>query len=253
MTRRSPKAIQQAMTRMLYDPAYVQRLYDGPVAGLRESERQLLIAVDRRAWQTDVYRRSRGVHALVEEYPVTTYTVGVSRVEQFFFSDAFAALLRERGCLAEAFGRWIETEAGPVASLERGITRARRREARTGFGIGTRVGTEAIIVPSGSIELYTELRGELGPDPLTALAEGARTHQRGQEGGSEEALLIESSEDGEVSLSGASPALAKLLLFTATPRPLSSVVGFVQELGCDEQESKELIDELLSEGLLFQT
>ena len=241
------------MTRMLYDPAYVQQLYAGPVDGLQESERQLLIAVDRRAWHTDVYRRSRGVRALVEEYPVTTYMVGVARVEQFFFSDAFAALLRERGCLAEAFGRWIEAEARPVATLERGITKARRREARSGIGIGTRVGTEAIMVPSGSIELYTELRGELGPDPLTALAEGARTRRRGQAVDSEEALLIESSDDGDVSLSSASPALAQLLVFTGTPRPLSSVVEFLQELGCDEQESKELIDDLLLDGLLFRT
>ena len=129
---RSVAAIRQAMARMLFDPGFVDAVHAGPVDGLSEAERGLLVQVDRRAWGTDRYRRSRGVQALLDEYPVTAGILGVDAVDGFFSSPGFAAVLRDRGSLGLAFGDHAASgPAGAVAILEQAVARARRPCVRT--------------------------------------------------------------------------------------------------------------------------
>ena len=126
--------LQQAMARMLFDPAFVDAVRAGPVEGLTEAERALLVQPDPRAWGTDRFRRARAVHALIDEYPVTTAIIGVSAVDAFFSSPGFAATLALRGSLALDFGDWVLPQTGGVARLEQALARARRAEPRESDG-----------------------------------------------------------------------------------------------------------------------
>ena len=72
------QALQRVVVRMLYDPALVDAVYGGaPVEGLDAPGRAHLIRVDRRAWATDPYRRSRSLKALIEEMPVSAALAGI--------------------------------------------------------------------------------------------------------------------------------------------------------------------------------
>lgn len=248
--RRVP-ALRQAMTRLLFDPAYVARVYAGPVDGLTEAERALLTAVDRRAWGTDKYRRSRGVQALIEEYPVTAAVLGVKGVDAFFSSSAFAGVLSERGSLALSFGLWAQARgAGDVARLERAVAQARRAKRPAGAGLVTRPGVEPITLPGGVLAFYAQQRQALGADPVAALAHGRPPVPVPAPTGEPDALLVERDDRGEVQVGGGSSALCALLTFTTQPRSRDAVLARARALGCDPGEDVELVDDLLGEGLL---
>ena len=65
-------ALQHVIVRMLYDPPFVDRVYDDPKAAthdcdLTDDERTWLVAADRRAWGIDPLRRTRSLAGLIEE------------------------------------------------------------------------------------------------------------------------------------------------------------------------------------------
>jgi len=243
--------LQQAMARMLFDPDYVAAVRGGPVEGLTEAERALLVRPDPRAWGTDRFRRARAVHALVDEYPVTTALIGVSAVDAFFSAPAFATTLARRGSLALDFGDWVRPRAGAIARLEQALARARRAEPRAGAGLATRPGVEALTMPGGIFAFYLEQRRSLGPDPAATLARQARPRTRAPEpAGDPDSLLLERSDDGQVQIGGASPALVALLAFATTGRPRREVLAEARRLGCDEGDDDALVTDLLAEGLL---
>jgi len=67
-------ALQHVIVRMLYDPAFVQRVYADPHVATADcdvcdDERAWLVRADRRAWSVDPYRRARSLTGLLEEYP----------------------------------------------------------------------------------------------------------------------------------------------------------------------------------------
>lgn len=243
---RSVHAIQRAMVRMLFDPAFVEAVHRGPVPALTEPERALLVAVDRRAWGTDRYRRSRSVHALIEEFPATAAVLGVAEVDAWFSTEAFARTLASRGSLALDFGRWAEAQAGELAVLERAIALARRAERPVGSGLVTRPGVEPATLGAGTLQAYARIREALGPDPIEALAAGLEPVQP-PEPGPAEALLIERAPDGAIAISGATEALVALLTYTTTPRERAAVELHAGSLGCDPDEARELVDELSAE------
>ncbi|MFN7147137.1 MAG: hypothetical protein ACK4YP_25435, partial [Myxococcota bacterium] len=123
----TPQAIQRFVVRMLWDPTLVERVYGGgAVDGLDAAGRSLLTAVDRRAWDTDPYRRARTLQALIEEYPCSVAEIGVAGLESFFASPAFHAVIADRGSLAGAFGDWLAPKTGPVVRIERAFVELRR-------------------------------------------------------------------------------------------------------------------------------
>jgi hypothetical protein len=247
---RDVAALRHAMARMLYDPAYVRRVHAGPLPGLVEAERALLLQVDRRAWGTDRYRRSRAVQALIEEYPVTAAVLGVKGVDAFFSSEAFGRVLTKRGSLALDFGSWAEPRAGAVARLERSVAAARRGERSAGPGLVTRPGVEPLMLPDGVLGFYAAQREALGADPVAALAQGRPKVNPPAQGEGEDALLIERDDQGQVQVGGGSPALVRLLAFLTTPRSREAALGHARRLGCDPGEDAEVVDGLIEDGLV---
>ena len=248
---RSVAAVQRAMVRMLFDAGFASGVYDGPVEALTEPERALLLTIDRRAWSTDQYRRSRGVQALLEEYPVTGAVLGVAGVDAFFSSQAFGDVLTNRGSLGVDFGSFASERARGIARLEQAIALARRGERPPGPGIVTRPGIQPIALPQSHLHLFSELRQRLGPSPLEAFAAGWEPVPLPTEDGPLEFLLVERGEDGGIGIGGGSAALVALLTFTLEPRERTAVEAQATTLGCSEDEARELVDELLSEALLI--
>ena len=239
------------MARMLFDPAYVERVHAGPVEGLGEAERALLCRVDRRAWSTDRYRRSRSVQALIEEYPVTAAVLGVKGVDAFFSTGSFGRVLTQRGSLALDFGRWAEARAGAVARLERAIAAARRAERPDGPGLVTRPGVEPLLLPEGVLSFYAAERQSLGADPVAALAGGRPLARTPEVGEGDDALLIERDAQGQVQVGGGSPALVRLLAFTTVPRTRDATLAHARRLGCESGEDAEVVDGMIEDGLLL--
>lgn len=247
---RDVAALRHAMARMLYDPAHVARVHAGPVPGLGEAERALLLAVDRRAWGTDRFRRSRAVQALIEEYPVTAAVLGVQGVDAFFSAEAFARVLTRRGSLALDFGSWAEPRAGAVARLERAVATARRGERAGGPGLVTAPGVEPLLLPGGVLGFYTAQRAALGADPVAALAHGRPLAPAPPPGDGEDALLIERDAQGQVQVGGGSPALVRLLAFLTTPRSRAAALAHARRLGCEPGDDIEVLDGLVADGLV---
>lgn len=248
--RRDVAALRHAMARMLYDPSFVERVHAGGVPGLAPSELVLLRAVDRRAWSTDRYRRSRAVQALIDEYPVTAAVLGVRGVDAFFSSEAFGRVLTRRGSLALDFGVWAEPRAGAVVRLERAVALARRGERAAGTGLVTAAGVVPLMLPAGVLGFYTEERTLLGADPVAALAQGRALARPPPPGEGEDALLVEKDVQGKVQVGGGSAALVKLLAFTTTPRSREATLAHARRLGCEPGEDVEVVDGLIGDGLL---
>jgi hypothetical protein len=139
----SAALLQRVVVRMLFDPAFCDRVYADPVAALLDveltsEERQWLVAPDRRAYGVDVHRRSRALTGLLEEYPVCGALAvrclrGVQRLHGFFATDIFHQCIQQRGSMADAFGTYLasevfanQPESAHLAAVERGIARVRR-------------------------------------------------------------------------------------------------------------------------------
>ncbi len=254
---RSVAAVQQAMARMLFDAGFVAAVHAGPVDGLTEAERSLLLQVDRRAWGTDRYRRSRGVQALLEEYPVTASILGVSAVDEFFSSPAFVAVLRDRGSLGLAFGDHVaKSPAGEVALLEQAAARARRdvaRRVRSGPWVQTRPGVVPLETREPVLACFSSGRTQLGADPVQALVEQHLSLSAPEPGGEPLFVLVECSREGEVQVGGSSPALHGLLVALSSPTSRPKALAHAREQGCAAGEDEELLVDLTAEGLLVET
>lgn len=257
----NPRALQQAIVRMMIDPAFVALVHGKrPVPGLAEDERALLRAVDRRAFTTDRFRRARAVQALVEEYPVSAAAIGLTAVDTFLSAPEFAACVAGRGSMALAFGTWLKDQASGVGVIEAAMARLRRPAPITVSSPGAlRCDPRfaPLIVPVGTLAWYEATRAWLGAEPLQRLAEhGPRPGlpRRGlarRQG--EECVLLEARADGGMDLGTASEALVRLLRFAGQPRSRGALEAEAQARGAEAHEAAEVIDDLLAGGLLVQT
>lgn len=255
----NPRAIQQAIVRMMFDPAFAAAVHGRrPVPGLAEDERALLRGVDRRAFATDRFRRARAVQALVEEYPVSAAAIGLAAVDAFLSAPEFHACVAGRGAMALAFGTWLKDQASGVGLIEGAMARLRRvvvagaPAPADALICGPRFA--ALIVPAGTLDWYEATRAWLGADPLRRLADhGPRpglprrglTRRQG-----EEHLLLEARADGGMDLGTASEALVRLLRHAEQPRPRRALEAEAVSRGAAPHEAAEVIDELLADGLL---
>jgi hypothetical protein len=148
----SHHALQQAVVRLLFDESFVAEVYANPaqsLAGLdlTETEREQLLAVDRRAWRYDALRRKRTLRALVEEFKVSTTIVlaetrSLASLEQFFSSPHFHRAIAERGSLGLSFaeflhagcqrGMWRAPQLPDIIRLETVLATCRRKLAHEG-------------------------------------------------------------------------------------------------------------------------
>ncbi len=110
-------ALQRLSVRLLFDPAFVKRLYSAPDSVLKgldltESERAQLLSVDKRAWGYDALRRKRTLRTLVEEFKVSSTMVlaqtrSMASLEAFFSSDKFHSSVEQRGSMALSFAAFL--------------------------------------------------------------------------------------------------------------------------------------------------
>jgi hypothetical protein len=254
----NPRALQQAIVRMMIDPAFVAQVHGKrPVPGLAEDERALLRAVDRRAFTTDRFRRARAVQALVEEYPCSAAAIGLTAVDAFLSAPEFAACVADRGSMALSFGTWLKDQASGVGVIEAAMARLRRPAAITAHEPGAlRCGPRfaALLVPEGTLAWYEATRAWLGAMPLQRIADHGRrpglprrglTRRQG-----EECALLEARGDGSMDLGTASEALVRLLRFADRPRSRGALEAEARARGAEAHEATEVIDELLAGGLL---
>lgn len=258
-----PRALQQAVVRMLFDPAYLAAVRGaGPVDGLGERERALLRRIDPRAFATDRHRRARAVQALVDEYPVSAAALGLPALDAFFGSPAFHACISRRGSMALAFGTWLEDQAGGPGEIERTGAELRRRPppapappAGAPHLLACAAHLAPLIVPAGSLAWYHAVRADLGPVPLAALAGAApRTGapRRSAAHRADEHLLLERQPGDTLSLGTASEPLVRLLRFAARPRTIKALGAEAVARGAASADVPDLFAELLADGLLVR-
>jgi len=234
---------------MLVDPDHQELVYsERPIPGLAAADRALLTAVDRRAWNTDPLRRARLVQALLEEFPVTAAVVGVPAVDAFFSSPAFRAMLERRGSMALAFADWIRGRSGDIAVLEGAIARA-RRSPRQGPGLQTAPGVIPLSVQVGTLPFLQRSMVALGPTPAQAVAEGVRL-EAPMTTPAQDHLLVEANRKGQVNISPCDRALVGLLHACVKPTTRAQATRHACRLGADPADAQDIVQHLLSEGLL---
>ncbi|HLU49181.1 MAG TPA: hypothetical protein VK116_13890, partial [Planctomycetota bacterium] len=147
-------SLQRVVIRMLFDPAFVERVYEDPsrtLAGL-ELDPQLvaqLLTNDRRLWNADRLRRARALKVLIDEMKVTTTLVlaecrRIAFLDAFFSSDLFHDAVQKRGYMAVAFISYLarafergelqsrHTRAALALESEMALSRRELRDARRG-------------------------------------------------------------------------------------------------------------------------
>lgn len=273
-------ALQRVAMRMLWDPEFAARVYATPqvaLAGddLSGHEIEWLTRPDRRAWATDPARRARTLQALLEEFPgsgalAARHVQGLAFLDRFFSSTTFHACVRDGASMSIAFGSYLAREvAGAVgdprvrvlASVEGAIAELRREAPRAlpPYGrLALRPGARLVAAPAGSAPLLAEITRRLAPfpgGPIAAIAAGAKgldalppiapDHEI-------RALLALLDPSGAVSLEEVTPSLAAVLRFSvggATPDDLEAIA---RREGADPGEDRELLDDLIAEGLLVR-
>ncbi|MDC0671751.1 hypothetical protein [Nannocystis radixulma] len=249
--RLDPRRVQAALVCMHLDPAYAAAVRGpGQLPELAERERELLRAVDPRALAVDPYRRARAVHALLEEYPAAAALLGVPALDAFFSTPAFRTCVFEHGSMALSFGAWLGDQAGGPGRIEAAIARARRPRPDPAPGLSCNPCVAPLLLPAGSLACLERIRARLGPDPAAALASARPLRERPPRGPKQEALLIEASPAGEVSLGTASEPLVRLLLFAAGPQAHAALAAEAVRLGAEPHEADELLAGLVADGLL---
>lgn len=258
------RALQAAMLRLTIDPDFGTALYRGDpdarridVHGgpytLTDDDLSLFQAVDVRAWTTDVYRRTRLVQAIIEEYAVTTAIVGVPVVHRFFGTPQFATVLGHRGSTAEAFGVWAQSQCTApnraVVQLETAIACARRGVRPLGAGIVTAPGKEGVRVPTGTLEAWQQGLATLGGNPVQAAADGVRWSATAAAPGWEH-WLVERNDAGGLGVHPLSAAQAGLMAFCRTPRPHAAVTREARKLKVGKKYIRQVLRTMQSEGLL---
>ena len=254
--RLDPRRVQRAMVAMLFDPVFAARVRTGPVPELSERERALLRDVDPRALATDPHRRARAMHVLVEELPVTAAVLGMpaglEAIEGFFGSPELRAGLFERAALTTAFARWLGDRAHGVGRLEAAMAAVRRAEPPKGEGVSRAPGVRGLVVPANTLEFHQRVRDELRPDPVHALARwGSRPRPSPPRRG-RQFVLVERRPDGSLDLGTATEPLVRLVIFADVLRSRAEVEAEAVRLGAEPHEAAELVDGLVSDGLLWE-
>ncbi len=236
------------MIRVLHDPTFAATLATDPdraLAGVEVTpiERRWLTDVTPAAWRTDRDRPARVLAALAEEFPLTS-RLAPARASGFFAAPEFHEAVQRRGSLALAFGAYLGRSDDPrvraLAALESAIAairRARPVAAPTeALGLGLSPGAIVVSVPAGTLALTAALRAG---DPGGGLGPGEET-----------VLAFASTPGGEVTLEPLEPELRALLDLAAAGCTRDMLLAAARRHGAEAGEDREILDRLLSDGLL---
>ena len=264
------KALQRVVVRMLYDPAFVDSVYadaESALVGvsLTGEERTWLVAPDRRRWRADPLRRTRGLGALLEEYPVAGALLarrdGVAALDAFFSTPSFHRCIQERGSLGLTFGRWLGGHPDPllagIAEMESAVAAVRRAGSRQ---IRWTVGQDYVmsplvavrLLPGGTMAAFAAIRGILtrGRDDLIAAVVDCALELglHPIDPDDLEGLIVEAGS--EVTMGDGPLGLIRVLMAAETPIDARALGrAFIGE-GATLGEVPDLIADLLQDGLL---
>jgi hypothetical protein len=260
-------ALQRIVVRMLYDPALVAAVQVDAARALAdcelsEEEREWFRAADRRAFALDPYRRSRSLHALLEEYPVASALLvrargGAALLDAFFGSRIFHTGMRDGRSLAALYGDYLHTQATPpallaVIALERTIAAARRsiqvpsRNWSLARGVG--IWLDCALVLDDYAASLAELRtgnSLLESILSTRLAVGTPRLSPPH------AVLITTRPSTR--LESVSPHIGQVLQAIARGADEAALLGLAGESQADEMELRALLAELAGEGVLMRS
>lgn len=282
----SHHALERVYVRMLFDPAFVDRVYADPRAALlgielTDAERDNLVAVDRRAWGHDPLRRYRTLRTLSDEFKATTTLVlaatrSLGSLDAFFSSDEFHQTVQGRGLLALAFGDYVarlvaeraldSPQIPEVLRLEAMLARCRRElesakragargtaddpDARIGLAPGHAVDRfNANVV--AAVNVAERYLFEVGLMPAVALCEDAPRLDRLPEVSSEPAYLLALPGAAGVSLMPVDADYYALLNeFSRGPLRRSAAVSRTVDRGVSREDVETMLESLVDEGVL---
>lgn len=276
--------LQHVIVRMLYDPAFTERVYADPKAAtedcdLSDDERSWLVAADRRAWAIDPLRRARSMAGLIEEFPMTSArlvrALGVGaateRLDQYFSSETFHHDLQKGSTLAASFGHWLAghdalrgVDAEAVLAehpIEHAIVRARwsyatfEPMAPVRASIQWAPGVELAITRDGALESFAA--------GLAAL----RDHPRGLQDAvlddafalvdppaleAEPVGVLVLGQDGDVDLESVSAELATILEVARQPIAFDDLCRHAAAVGANEDDVRGIVDSFAADGVLLR-
>ena len=278
-------ALQRVVVRMMYDPAFRQRVYANPERALCDvpltpQERQWLVTPKPSAYGADAYRSSRALTGLLEEFPVAGALAvrlprGMQRLQQFFATPAFHQCVQARGSMAAAFGTYlgsaafrsrnVASEMAPIAAVETGIAHVRRAPspltpptapttAETRLGLAPWVAL--LTVPPDTLERYRTLLASLRQHGRSLVEAVLDTQHRLPPGptlrGKATAFVLVSHVPGSdgPSLESLTEELGKLLTAAKTPMRLGELCALVEAMGGEPEEAREVIDGLVDDRIL---
>jgi hypothetical protein len=172
---------QQALVRMLFDPAFAARVQQDPEAALPElpsTLRAQLAAIDPRALKLDRLLGRRVLRTLFDEFKAST-TLFLARhgklaaLDAFFASPAFARAT-EKTPLALAYAEFLGDAASPI---ERALAEARRmRPPKPDGRVHRAQGVVPIATTQGALAALQQAEQylfEVGMMPAVALCDDA--------------------------------------------------------------------------------
>lgn len=262
----SHRALQRTLVRLLHDPSLVERFQSMGGEALEEpdlSEEELgwLVEADPRAFRTDPYRQGRVMTSLVEELP-TSSALASGRLDggllSFFSSPLFHEHVGRDRPLRLGFADHLSQTGEDVETLvaiERSLMEARRARPRLNREIGIPGGVTWIPVPKGGLEFYEAIWSALATTGKPVV-EAVLTLERAALPGArldlddERVLLIEPDDSGGFHVGEVPSGLAAVLEAARTHGTRRLCHQAALDSGAETSEASEIIDEMISEGLL---
>jgi len=268
----SARLLQRVIVRMLHDPELRAAVYADPDGALADlpltpDERRSLVTPDARAWGIDVHRADRVLAALLEEHPVSALIlleegVPLPRLHRFFQSRAFHEAIMARRSLAPAFAGHLASlattsRARAMIALESAVAALRRRDLaapeRPAGCLVAAPSLHPIPLPSGTLTAWEKAKKALaGVSAAAILVRPKRPRVAPVDARTTEWVLLE--RQGDDTLAGyIGEALGRLLVTAARPVSRDRLVDVALAEGASQSEAAEILDDLLSEGLLLRS
>ena len=267
----SARALQRVAVRMLYDQAFLQRVYDDVEAAtedcdITDEERAWLRTPDRRAWQVDPLRRSRSLAALVEEFAVSVALfvrsgpAGTARLDSFFSSSRFHRGMQKGESLAQIFAQWFHDQSVPrdLLELEAALARVRRmREAgvrqEVDAPLSLAAAVEVLVLEAGTVSTFGSVLGTLrqGSVAERALDLDVDLPTIGSVPGDHEGVLVDGrSPDPKLEI--LSGELAQVLKILGHGVTWEAFVVEASRHGAEEEDCRSIVASFSADGLVVQ-
>lgn len=260
-------ALQRVAVRMLYDAAFIERVYQNSHAAtkdcdLTKQERNWLNQPDQRAWKVDPLRRTRSLAALVEEFAVSVaifarnHDAATANLDQFFSSDTFHKGMQAGDSLATLFAKWFATNGADnnMLQLEASLARTRRAHeaglTRDTPGIALHPSVEVLELQLGTVDHFANTLAILrqGEVAVRALDPCIETPSPEQQPGTE-GILIDSRHP-DPRLERLNPELARVLALLARPVTPSEFERQAAHHDATPEDCASILESFTTDGII---